>query len=214
MEMERSIIEALKEKRRYNNLFQKTSSIRRKKGFGLSKEDFSYALNRLIKSQVVLPPEKRTGYYSLNLDSKGQLYREFLIFEDKPNQFLNFLEEQNKAIEDTIQFFKENKIPSQEKYIAKIQEHITNTVRIILYHQLRASLFVDTSWSIPIAEREFISQEKRCKKIIKKLSNLTGKLNKRGSGITIMTLYYEIQKEIDDANKKFEESKKYFKKKI
>jgi len=214
MEIERAVIEALREKRRYNKLFQKTSSIRRKKDFGLSKQDFATALNRLIESKVVLRPEKRNGYYSLNLDSEGEIYREFLIFEDKPNQFLDFLESQNKAIEDTIQFFKEKKIRSQKKYITKMQELITNTVRILLYHQLRVGLFIDTSWSIPIAEREFISQEKKCKKIIKKLSNLTEKLNKRGSGITIMTLYYEIQKEIDDATKKFDESKKYFKKKI
>jgi len=214
MEIERSIIEALKEKRRYNNLFLKTSSIRKKKGSGLSKQDFSYALKRLEASKVVLIPEKRNGDYSLNLNSKGQLYKEFLVYEDNPNQFLDFLEEQNKAIEERIQYFKENKNQSQAKYITKMQEHITNTVRILLYHQLRASLFVGTSWSIPIAEREFISQGKKCKKIIKKLSNLTEKLNKRGSGITIMTLFYEIQKEIDDAAKEFNKSEKYLKRKI
>jgi len=214
MEIERAIIEALKEERRYNDLFLITSSIRRKKDFGLSKQDFSIALKRLIESKVVLPPEKRYGKYSLNLDAKGQLYKKFLIYEDKPNQFLNFLESQNKAIEETIQYFKENKIPSQEKYIAKMQEHITNTIRVLLYHQLKASLLVDTSWSIPIAEREFISQEKKGKKLIKKLSYLTENLNKRGSGITIMTLFYEIQKELDNASKEFDKSTKYFKKKI
>jgi len=214
LEIERAIIEALKEQRRYNDLFAKTSSIRRKKDFGLSKQDFSIALKRLIASKVVLLPEKRNEKYSLNLDDKGQLYKEFLIYEDKPNQFFNFLESQNKAIEETIQYFKENKIPAQEKYIDKMQEHIKNTIRVLLYHQLKASLLVDTSWSIPIAEREFISQEKKCKKLIKKLSYLTEKLNKRGSGITILTLFYEIQKELDNASKEFDKSSKYFKKKI
>ena len=200
MEIEHAIIEALKESRTYAKLIEKTKSLRKKKGFGCSNEDFSNALKRLVEGRIVLKPEKRGGKWKLNID-KGIREVELYIRE-KPHEFFDLVETRIKILEKYIPHLKK-----EEKVITKIQNNITDTIRILLYNQLLLNLFIGTVWRAPVSEREFKFQTKRCKELIKKLSHLTERLDKSGSEVTFSILVNEIQKEFNTASKKEYESR-------
>lgn len=203
MEVDYSIITALEENHTHGDLLQKTSALRKERGFGLSNQDFSKALTRLVENKIVLKPKKRGGEWKLNQETKELVDIE-LYYRKKPDEFFDFVESHVKNLENQIPHL--NKIkdddPSKKKFIKKIQTHITDIIRTLLQHQLIDSLIVDTAWGIPVKKRKLNTQTNRCKEIIKKLSFLTVQINKDGSDVTLLALLNEIQRGVNNASEK------------